>query len=107
MNTNETIYLKNSIIIRKIVKKTKSEFFKTVMVGDILDLSTPVLYKGRGRSGIYATNVLVINRTNGVQVYKSLSELSFLLNNNFIYEEYIQNDETDQIFGDAEVKPAE
>lgn len=63
MNTNETIYLKNSIIIRKIVKKTKSEFFKTVMVGDILDLSTPVLHMGRGfRGNVYATNILVINR---------------------------------------------
>ena len=92
------IYLKNSIIIRKITRKTKSEFFKTVMVGDILDLSTPVLHMGRGfRGNVYATNILVINRTSGTKVYKTLSELSSLLDNNFIYEEYIQNDETDPL----------
>lgn len=64
------------------------------MVGDILDLSTPISYKGRGRNGIYATHVLVINRTSGLQVSKSLSELSFLLDNNFIYEEYIVDNKT-------------
>lgn len=67
------------------------------MIGDILDLSTPISYKGYGRNGIYATNVLVRNRVSGLQVSKSLSELSFLLDNNFIYEEYIQIEENDQL----------
>ncbi|AKC02712.1 hypothetical protein CPT_Stills84 [Bacillus phage Stills] len=73
--------------VTEIKAKTKAYFFEHVEVGDILEFQMFMSHSGRGRSGTYASDVLTINVTkNGMQAYKTQSQLSNILSRCFEIE---------------------
>jgi hypothetical protein len=73
--------------VTAIKAKTKAHVFEHVEVGDILEFQMFMSHSGRGRSGTYASDVLTINVTkNGMQTYKTQSQLSNILDRCFELE---------------------
>jgi len=66
------------LIVNKILKKTKAQFFCDLKGGDVIQLSMDARYPGRGRNGIFAPSMVFTNLTSGITLKGKLSDTKYL-----------------------------
>ena len=78
----QSIMMKSgTFVVTKIIKKTKSKFFKNVEVGHKLIFSVPLGYVGTSKSGSYAVYIRALNIDLGKTSDASFNQMSNSLRN--------------------------
>jgi len=76
MDKQNIMMKSGTFVVTKIVKKTKSKFFKNVEVGHKLIFSVPLGYVGTSKNGSYAVYIKVLNVDLGKVSNASFNQMS-------------------------------